>query len=344
MAVKKGRREEEQARHRSPNYPAVGLREAVDRVRSLVAKDGKAGAKLEFAAKHIGFSGAHGTARAVLSALRKFGLTADQNGRIVPTQLAMDILHFPPNHERSITAKKTAATSPFIYQKLLEQLGQSGELPSPESLRAELVTDFGFNPKAVDAFVNDFLDSLAFAGLIDQNQLLLSGGATSQPIVTSENMAREAFSEWPGATVTPLAGAHAAPFSSPAAMNSPGFAALGPPAHQPIPSPAGRSMRELTLPLMDNDIAFLRVPVPLSEDNFEYLMQQIGLLKRGLVARQAPSSQEPLAVASQEITIEMRRKLLGLGYSPSQISQLSASEAWKIMAESEAAVEGVATH
>jgi hypothetical protein len=332
MAAKKQERpKEEQARHRSPNYPAVGLRDAVERVRAIVEKDGKAGAKLDLAAKHIGFSGPHGTARAVLSALRKFGLTADQNGRIVPTQQAMDILHFPPNHERSIAARRSAATGPLIYQKLLEQFSQSGNLPSAESLRAELVADWGFNPKAVDAFLTDFLDTLNYAGLIDGNKLLLSG--ESQQHLSPESVVKEAFSGWPGANVVPLA------TTLPTPIAPQGPQGLAPPMHRLPSGASGKATRDLTLPLMDNEVAMLRVPSPLSEENFEYLMQQLGLLKRGLVTRLPGAASAPEPTTPSEMTLELRRRLLALGYTPADISQMSAADAWEIIAEREVKAE-----
>ena len=53
---------EKKPRHRSPNYPYIGLREAVERVGKFYGKDGKAGAPPDLAAVHIGFSSAHGQA------------------------------------------------------------------------------------------------------------------------------------------------------------------------------------------------------------------------------------------------------------------------------------------
>src|SRR5436305_2314494 len=87
-------------RHRSPNYPAVGLKDALARTKKFFDLDGKAGATSEIAAKHIGFSTAHGEALSVLAALKSFGLVEDKAGRVVPTQRAIELLHLPETDER----------------------------------------------------------------------------------------------------------------------------------------------------------------------------------------------------------------------------------------------------
>lgn len=156
--------EAKKERQRSPNYPAVGLREAVERVRKLLLADGKAGAPPEIAAKHIGYSSAHGQAMTVVAALKKFNLVADSGGRLVPTQIAMEIANLPETDPRRQKAIQEAALSPSIYQELVSQHEEKG-FPSPDVLEAELITYKGFNPKAVGGFVRDFLDTLDFAGI-----------------------------------------------------------------------------------------------------------------------------------------------------------------------------------
>src|ERR1035437_5092642 len=160
-SIEEGKKE----RQRSPNYPAVGLREAVERVRRLIQADGKAGAPPEIAAKHIGYSSAHGQAMTVVAALKKFNLVADSGGRLAPTQGAMEIVNLPESDPRRQKALKEAALSPALYQELVEQHEASG-LPGTDVLEAELTTYKGFNPKAVGGFVRDFIDTLDFAGIV----------------------------------------------------------------------------------------------------------------------------------------------------------------------------------
>lgn len=161
---------EKKTRHRSPNYPAVGLRNAVERVRSLYQTDGKAGAPAKLAAVHIGFASPHGEAMSVVAALKKFGLVETTKGRVAPTQRAIEIINLPDSDSRRIQALKDAALSPTIYRELIEQHRDTG-FPADDVLQSELVTYKDFNPKAVSGFVKDFKDTLDFAGLSDLTKL-----------------------------------------------------------------------------------------------------------------------------------------------------------------------------
>jgi hypothetical protein len=160
-------------RQRSPNYPAIGLRGAVEKVKLLFEADRRAGAPVDAALKHMGFSTKHGQALAVLSALKKFGLVEESSGRIVPTSRAVDLLTFPDIDARKIRAVRDAALSPEIYRELYEQYKSTG-IPSEETLRAELIADKHFNPNAVEGFIRDFKDTLVFAGIMNPGELSLS--------------------------------------------------------------------------------------------------------------------------------------------------------------------------
>jgi hypothetical protein len=162
--------EPKKPRHRSPNYPTVGLREAVTRVRKLYEADGKAGAPAELAAVHIGFAKPHGQAMSVLAALKKFGLVSEVNGRWVPSQRAIEILNLPEADERRDRALQDAALSPEIYRQLIEAHKETG-WPKNDVLESELVTYRNFNPNSVGDFVKDLRDSLEFAGLSDLGAL-----------------------------------------------------------------------------------------------------------------------------------------------------------------------------
>jgi hypothetical protein len=158
------------SRHRSPNYPAVSLPDAIERVGRLYAADKKAGAPLEAALKHMGFSGKHGKSMMVVSALRKFGLVEDTGGRVVPTQRAVEILVLPKDDPRRLNALREAALSPEVHRELFEQYSQTG-FPSDETLQSELIAFKGFNPNAVSDFVRDLRATLEFASLTDEAEL-----------------------------------------------------------------------------------------------------------------------------------------------------------------------------
>lgn len=157
---------EKRKRQRSPNFPAVGLPEAIERLNKFMAIDGRAGAPPEIAVKHIGFTSAHGAAMSVLAALKRFGLVEDKNGRVVPTQRGIEINSLPAAHERRAKAIREAALAPSIYAELIEQYRATG-LPHDETLAGELVADRGFNSNGVKDFIKGFRETLDFAGLAD---------------------------------------------------------------------------------------------------------------------------------------------------------------------------------
>src|ERR1700730_8930355 len=66
-------------RIRSPSYPAISLREAVDRVRRLLDKTGGVLVNREGTFKGLGFTGAHGPSQVVLSAVKQFGLVSGKD-------------------------------------------------------------------------------------------------------------------------------------------------------------------------------------------------------------------------------------------------------------------------
>lgn len=193
-------------RHRSPNYPTVGLKEALDRTRKFYELDGKAGAGPDMAAKHIGFASAHGQAMSVLAALKRFGLLEDKNGRVAPTQRAIELLHLPETDSRRIEALKQAALAPQIYRELIEQYRDTG-LPAESTLKAELVAYKGFNPNSVNDFYKAFAETLEFAGLSDFSVIESESEMTTQENEVNESSTVKGRTTLPsGIARTPLGG------------------------------------------------------------------------------------------------------------------------------------------
>jgi hypothetical protein len=166
-------------RQRSPNYPAVGLKEAIDRLKLFMKEDGRAGAAPAIAARHIGFATAHGQAYSTLAALKKFGLVEDRDGRVVPTQRAAEINSLPENDPRRLKAIREAAISPTIYAELIAQYKDTG-LPAFDTLAGELEAYRGFNPNGVKEFLKGFKETIEFAGLSDFSVLGLQSEAEEE--------------------------------------------------------------------------------------------------------------------------------------------------------------------
>ena len=166
-------------RQRSPNYPSVGLPDAIARATRLYEGVGTAGASPDSAAKLIGYSKNHGTARMTMSALKKFGLVEERNGRVVPAKLTVDLANFPPTHPRHVGALRTAALSPRVYREAYNRYRPHGVLPPDDVLSADFVADSGFLPDKVPAFLTDFRASLSHAGLLRGNALTDAAAAAA---------------------------------------------------------------------------------------------------------------------------------------------------------------------
>lgn len=158
---------EKKGRHRSPNYPGIGLRSAVAKIEAIYKADGLAAAPQSAILKHLGYDKLHGEAGRMLSALKSFGLIEEVGDRIKITHRGINIVARPDGDPTRAEALRSAALSPNIYREIANDYKTTGGLPSDTTLKAELIAVKRFNPNAVDEFVRDFRDSIRFAGLSD---------------------------------------------------------------------------------------------------------------------------------------------------------------------------------
>lgn len=145
-------------RHRSPNYPGISLKTAVEKIATWYKADGLVASPRDAAMKHMG-----GDPGRVVSALKGFGLVNEADGRIKLAQRGIDIVVRPQDDPKRQQALKEASLSPAIYAELAKEY--PGGLPSNTTLQSELIAGRKFNPKAVDAFIEDFRATLEFAGI-----------------------------------------------------------------------------------------------------------------------------------------------------------------------------------
>lgn len=149
---------------RSPNFPVISLKDAVERARMLYEKDGTGGSTKDSVFKNMGYNSKNGASLGVLSALGKFGLTDEKNGRIVLTKDAIFILMKGGNEDQRRDALRRCALRPVLYKKLWEDHAEHGALPGDDTLRSLLVS-MDFNPKSVNKAVEAFRETIAFADL-----------------------------------------------------------------------------------------------------------------------------------------------------------------------------------
>jgi hypothetical protein len=146
------------ARIRSPNYPAISLAEALQRIEQVHARERQHPAAREVILKGMGYNGVHGTSLGALSAAIKYGLL-EQKGRGEDYRVsdrAVAILH-PHNPEEKAQAIREAAHAPALFTELLDYF--KGDLPSDDNLRAYLVRR-GFSQTSLPSVIQAFRDTM----------------------------------------------------------------------------------------------------------------------------------------------------------------------------------------
>ncbi len=155
--------EQQKTRQRSPNYPSVSLKTAIEKITPWFKADGIVASPKDALVKHMGYEKFTGDAGRLLSALKGFGLLADVDGRFKLTPRGVDIVAREPGDPKRQQALKDAATGPQIYRDLLKEY--SSGLPSDTTLSSELIAGKGFNHKYVRDFLKDFRATLVYAGI-----------------------------------------------------------------------------------------------------------------------------------------------------------------------------------
>lgn len=159
---------------RSPAYPAINLRAAIDRARKFYEHEKKNSAPASIVPEHWGFAAKSSGGRSTLSALIKFGLLEESgrgdNRRVKITPLAVDILlDERPNSPERIKAIKQAALTPEIHIELWNRWGT--ELPSEATMRTVLLKDLDFTNAAVSDLIKEYRDTIEFAKLESSDKI-----------------------------------------------------------------------------------------------------------------------------------------------------------------------------
>jgi len=162
---------DQRTKHRSPSYPSISLKDAIERARRIYQAEHRGGCYRDTAIKHMGYNSAHGQSLTALASLKKYGLYEEKDGRLVPTDRAIDIFVRLEEDPRYIAAVRAAALQPVIYNQLLRSYQKRGTIPSDSQFAAELEADLKFNPRAISDFIADFKATLEYAGLLQGNRI-----------------------------------------------------------------------------------------------------------------------------------------------------------------------------
>ena len=145
------------AGERSPNYPIISLAEALPRIQAIYDKERTHAADADVVARDLGYGSLNGASRGIISALRKFGLLAEEGEQVKVSNDALDILLHSRGRPERTSALERAAFTPALFSELRGQFGRS--LPSDENMRAYLIKR-GFNPNTVTNVIRSYRDTV----------------------------------------------------------------------------------------------------------------------------------------------------------------------------------------
>lgn len=144
---------------RSPNYPPIGLREAIERITTIYGSQQRYEGTRDVIVKLLGYKGLNGASATIVSALSKYGLLEGSGENLRVSELGQDLVLHRSGDPEYTAALKTAAFSPSFFRELHDQYPHG--LPSDHAVRANLIKR-GFNPKAVDSATRSYRETMEF--------------------------------------------------------------------------------------------------------------------------------------------------------------------------------------
>lgn len=149
------------ARQRSPNYPSMGLGDAIKRLGALWAKEKQTPVTDEVAVKAMGYKGLSGPSRSHLSALKKYGLIEDLGTEVRISERGLKIVRPVSDDERQ-AAINEAALAPDLFREIRKAYPDA----SDDSLRARLLRE-GYSEDGAKRAIAAYRDTAAVAKLDD---------------------------------------------------------------------------------------------------------------------------------------------------------------------------------
>lgn len=144
------------AKTRSPEYPAISLKEAIDRVKMIYDKDYQNRLPKQVIAEHMGYKSLSGASLPVLSALTKYGLLEGRGDETRVSDLAVALIAHPPGTPERMDALKQASVLPELFAELDGRFTDGKG--SDQAIRSYLLTR-KFIPGAADAAIRAYRDT-----------------------------------------------------------------------------------------------------------------------------------------------------------------------------------------
>lgn len=147
---------------RSPKYPQLPLRKALERVGQVYRAERTHKAEKEAVAKDLGYGGLNGGSVSLIGTLKTYGLLSEDKEGVGVTGDAVTILRAPEGDADRREALLKVAFAPRVFTDLRDAYGDDpDELPSDATMQYRLEKN-GFLEKAAGEVIRTYRDNLGF--------------------------------------------------------------------------------------------------------------------------------------------------------------------------------------
>ncbi|MGE0723958.1 MAG: hypothetical protein AB7O45_06265, partial [Alphaproteobacteria bacterium] len=159
---------------RSPAYPSISLEDAVKKAEELHRAEGKYAVPMHRAYSVWGYGAKSSGARLTRAAMRYYGLlTMEGDGDTGTVKLSEDALRVILDRREDQSEKKAIirrmALAPTVFKKLAEWYPEG--VKSIPSAQHRLVFEAGFNERAADELLVNFLQTAQYAELFQSDSV-----------------------------------------------------------------------------------------------------------------------------------------------------------------------------
>ncbi|MDD5326705.1 MAG: hypothetical protein PHY02_02700 [Phycisphaerae bacterium] len=232
---------------RSPNYPAVSLKKSVEQVGQLYDIHKTRIVPIKMVHELWGYKAHSSVGDQCIAAAKAFGLIEiTGKGKLRKVCVSSQGHRIHMKAPDCEDLLKKAALSPAIYSEIWEHY--QADLPNDELLKNHLVWERQprFNEKYVDRFIALFRESISFANLASGD--IIKEDETKND--TPEDINIDDNKPKEGISMPPKTGTF-----------------------------------DLPIPLLDGLSAFLRIPRPISEENYLHLVNFLKAIKPSIVSK-----------------------------------------------------------
>lgn len=173
-------------RIRSPNYPAISLPAALEKLHGLWSEIETQAASREVVARGLGYTSLHGASITMMSALTKYGLVDRAGDDLKISERGMICL-YPKNKQEFAEAIRNAAMQPPVFAELREQFA---DLVSSDEALSNFLLRKGFAKTAVPSAILAYRETMALVakGTVQDDKVNHDPGSQFQEAATGVSL------------------------------------------------------------------------------------------------------------------------------------------------------------